>query len=272
MTDHIADRAGFLAALPQDDPERGAADEHAKSCPPCREALDDGVRLMGLLRQALPFSPPLTEPSSARRPAFSPTAAGSGGAATRAAGDSSWPARGLSWNDASHRFIWTTVGAVFVAWLFQLTVGGGFQLDRECLVVSLGILAVAIASVTVMRGKERLAVVTIVATSGLFAFLSGTAAGLSPGIGIRCTFRELWAAAITWAIVVTIGRRRGVAFSRWNVTAIAAAGALAAHAGQHLACAVPHSDAHLLVFHFGGVLAATLLAAVSVRRSAAVAA
>ena len=107
------------------------------------------------------------------------------------------------------------------------------------------------------------------ATSGLFAFLSGTAAGLSPGIGIRCTFRELWAAAITWAIVVTIGRRRGVAFSRWNVTAIAAAGALAAHAGQHLACAVPHSDAHLLVFHFGGVLAATLLAAVSVRRGAA---
>jgi hypothetical protein len=276
MTDHIADRAGFLAALPQDDPERGAADEHAKSCAPCREALDDGVRLMGLLRQALPFSPPLTEPSSARRPVFSPTASDLGapaaGGLSWPAGGLSWPAGGLSWNDASRRFVWTTVGAVVVAWLFQLTVGGGFQLDRECLVVSLGILAVAIASVTVMRGKERLAVVTVVATSGLFAFLSGTAAGLSPGIGIRCTFRELWAAAITWAIVVTIGRRRGVAFSRWNVTAIAAAGALAAHAGQHLACAVPHSDAHLLVFHFGGVLAATLLAAVSVRRGAAVAA
>jgi hypothetical protein len=269
MTDHIADRAGFLAALPQDDPERGAADEHAKSCAPCREALDDGLRLMGLLRQALPFSPAITEPGSARLPAFSPTAAGLG---EPAAGGLSWAAGGLSWNNASRRFIWTTVGAVFVAWLFQLTVGGGFQLDRECLVVSLGILAVAIASVTVMRGKERLAVVTVVATSGLFAFLSGTAAGLAPGIGIRCTFRELWAAAITWAIVVTIGRRRGVAFTRWNVTAIAAAGALAAHAGQHLACAVPHSDAHLLVFHFGGVLAATLLAAASVRRGAAVAA
>jgi hypothetical protein len=262
MTDHIADQAGFLAALPQDDPERGAADEHARSCAACRAALDDGLRLIGLLRQALPFSPALTEPSSARWPAFSPDAMGPAAAM----------AGGLSWNDASQRFIWTTVGAVFVAWLFQLTVGGGFQLDRECLVVSLGILAVAIASVTVMRGKERLAVVTVVATSGLFAFLSGTAAGLSPGIGIRCTFRELWAAAITWAIVVTIGRRRGVAFSRWNVTAIAAAGALAAHAGQHLACAVPHSDAHLLVFHFGGVVAATLLAAVSIRRGAPVAA
>lgn len=256
MTDHIADRAGFLAALPQDDPERGTADAHADSCATCRAALDDGLRLMGLLRQALPFSPAITDPSAARLPAFA------GQVGIRAG------LSGLSWNDASRRFIGTTVGAVFVAWLFQLTVGGGFQLDRECLVVSLGILAVAIASVTVMRGKERLAVVTVVATSGLFAFLSGTAAGLSPGIGIRCTFRELWAAAITWAIVVTIGRRRGVTFSRWNVTAIAAAGALAAHAGQHLACAVPHSDAHLLVFHFGGVLAATLLAALSIRRSA----
>ncbi len=233
-----------------EDPERKAADEHAGSCPPCREALEEGARFVGLLRRALPVPTSITEPAGARLS----------------------PAVGLSWNDASRRLLWTTVGAVFVAWLFQLTVGGGFQLDRECLVVSLGILAVAMASVTVMRGKEPLAVVTVVATSGLFAYLSGTAAGLAPGIGIRCTFRELWAAAITWAIVLAVGRRNGVAFSRWNVTAIAAAGALAAHAGQHLACAVPHSDAHLLVFHFGGVLVATLLAALSVRRGPSVAA
>ena len=247
MNDHIADRAGFLAALSNDDPERKVADEHVRSCTPCQDALEEGVRLIGLLRQALPVPPSITEPARGR---------------LRSA---------LSWQNASPRLIGTTVGAVVVAWLFQLTVGGGFQLDRECLVVSLGILAVAIASVTVMRGKERLAVVTVVATSGLFAYLSGTAAGLAPGIGIRCTFRELWAAAITWAIVLTVGRRSGVTFSRWNVTAIAAAGALAAHAGQYLACAVPHSDAHLLVFHFGGVLVATVLAALSVRRGSSVA-
>jgi hypothetical protein len=263
MTDHIADRAGFLAALTKDDPERKSAEEHARSCAPCQEALEEGSRFMGILRQALPIPSSLTEPASTlSRTAFdlSPPVP-----------DTSRSALGLSWNEASRRLLWTTVGAVIVAWLFQLTVGGGFQMDRECLVVSLGILAVAIASVTVMRGKEPLAVVTVVATSGLFAFLSGTAAGLAPGIGIRCTFRELWAAAITWAIVVTIGRRHGVTFSRWNVTAIAAAGALAAHAGQHLACAVPHSDAHLLVFHFGGVLVATVLAAMSVRRGSSAA-
>jgi hypothetical protein len=256
MTDHIADRAGFLAALSDDDPERKAADEHAGSCAICQEALEEGGRFVALLRRALPVPASITEPTSSRPPP---------------AVNLSSPGSGLSWNDASRRLVWTTVGAVVVAWLFQLTVGGGFQMDRECLVVSLGILAVAIASVTVMRGKEPLAVATVVATSGLFAYLSGTAAGLAPGIGIRCTFRELWAAAITWAIVVTIGRRRGVGFSRWNVTAIAAAGALAAHAGQHLACAVPHSDAHLLVFHFGGVLVAPVLAAMSVRRGSSAA-
>lgn len=255
-SDHIADRAEFLAALSRDDPERKAADEHARSCMPCREALEEGVRFIGLLRQALPVPPSITDPAHAR---------------AAPAGSRGRPVAGTSWNDASGRFALSTIVAVVVAWLFQLTVGGGFQMDRECLVVSLGILAVAIASVTIMRGKEPLAVATVVATSGLFAYLSGTAAGLAPGIGIRCTFRELWAAAITWAIVVTIGRRRGVTFNRWNVTAIAAAGALAAHAGQHLACAVPHSDAHLLVFHFGGVLLATLLGAMSVGRASSVA-
>lgn len=232
---------------------------------------------MDLLRQALPVPASITDPARGRAAPVNGHAAPANGHAAPANGHTapanalSQPAGALSWNDASRRFALATVGAVVVAWLFQLTVGGGFQMDRECLVVSLGILAVAIASVTVLRGKEPLAVATVVVTSGLFAYLSGTAAGLAPGIGIRCTFRELWAAAITWAIVVTIGRRRGVTFTRWNVTAIAAAGALAAHAGQHLACAVPHSDAHLLVFHFGGVVLAILLGAISVGRAASVA-
>jgi len=179
IADHIADRAGFLAALSPDDPERKTADEHARSCAPCQEALEDGIRLVVLLRQALPVPASITEPAASRSRPMS----GLPWPASGLSAPSAWPASGLSWNDASRRLVWTTVGAVVVAWLFQLTVGGGFQMDRECLVVSLGILAVAIASVTVMRGRERLAVVTVVATSGLFAYLSGTAAGLAPGIG-----------------------------------------------------------------------------------------
>jgi len=207
--------------------------------------LDEGVRLVALLKRALP--------ATKREPVVRPLAVGQGASAAGIA----------------RRLAWATVGAVMLAWLFQLSVGGGFRLDLDCALVSLAVLAVAVACVTVLRGNHRLAVATVVVTSGLFAYLSGSAAGLAAGVGIRCTFRELWAAGLTWLVVWAVGRRAGVTFDRSKTTAIVAAGALAAHAGQHLACAVPHSDAHLLVFHFGGVLLATLLAALGSARAPA---
>jgi hypothetical protein len=244
MSDHIADRAGFLAALPRNDPDRRVAEEHAHSCAPCREALDEGGRLLSLLRRALPA----TRRELVARPV--PAAR-----------------EGTSAASIARQLAWATTGAVVLAWLFQLTVGGGFRLDLDCGLVSLEVLAVAIGCVTVLRGKPHLAVGTVVVTSGLFAYLAGSAAGLSAGIGIRCTFRELWAAGLTWLCLWALGRRVGVTFDRPKTTAVVAAGALAAHAGQHLACAVPHSDAHLLVFHFGGVVMATAAAALGTRRA-----
>ena len=246
MSDHIADRAGFLAALARTDPERRTAEEHAHSCAACREALDEGGRLLSLLRRALPA----TRRELVARPVL----------AAR---------EGTSAASIARQLAWATAGAVVLAWLFQLTVGGGFRLDLDCGLVSLAVLAVAVGCVTLLRGNPRLAVGTVVVTSGLFAYLAGSAAGLSAGVGIRCTFRELWAAGLTWLCLWAIGRRAGVTFDRSKTTAVVAAGALAAHAGQHLACAVPHSDAHLLVFHFGGVLAATAAAAVGTRRASA---
>jgi hypothetical protein len=245
MSDHVADQAGFLAALSKADPERKQAEAHARSCAPCREALDEGVRLMALLRRA---ALPVTTQEPLRLP--QPVAR-------------EW----VSAAGVARRLAWATTGAVVLAWLFQLTVGGGFRLDLDCALVSLAVLAVAVGCVTLLRGNERLAVGTVIVTSGLFAYLSGSVAGLAAGTGIRCTFRELWAAGLTWLVAWAIGRRFGVSFDRSKTTAIVAAGALAAHAGQHLACAVPHSDAHLLIFHFRGVLLATLLAALGARRS-----
>jgi hypothetical protein len=244
MSDHIADRAGFLASLPRNDPERKLAEEHASACAACREALDEGGRLLFLLRRALPATrrETIARPVPATRPA--PSAA-----------------------RIARQLVWATTGSVVVAWLFQLTVGGGFRLDLDCALESLAVLAVAIGCVTLLRGHPRLALGTVVVTSALFATLAGSVAGLSVGIGIRCTFRELWAAGLTWLCVWAVGRRAGITFDRSKTTAVVAAGALAAHAGQHLACAVPHSDAHLLVFHFGGVLLATAAAAVGTRRA-----
>jgi hypothetical protein len=246
MTDHIADRAGFLAALARNDPERKLAEQHAHACASCREALDEGGRLLSLLRRAVPAT---------RRELVAhslPAAAGAPSAASIA-----------------RQLAWATSGAVALAWLFQLTVGGGFRLDLDCALVSLAVLTVAVGCVTVLRGNPNLALGTVVVTSGLFAYLSGSVTGLAAGIGIRCTFRELWAAGLTWLCVWAVGRRVGVTFDRSRMTAIVAAGALAAHAGQHLACAVPHSDAHLLVFHFGGVLVAMAAAAMGTRGTTA---
>lgn len=57
MTGHIADRAPGLAALPQGDPDRTAAYEHAAACRDCAKALDEAERLLVLLDEA-PAPPP----------------------------------------------------------------------------------------------------------------------------------------------------------------------------------------------------------------------
>src|SRR5262245_47283051 len=58
MSRHIDEKAGFLAALAKDDPERKLAEEHARSCAACRDALEEGRRLVDLLAEALPLHPP----------------------------------------------------------------------------------------------------------------------------------------------------------------------------------------------------------------------
>ena len=51
--EHIADRAALLAAASPGDDERRSAEEHAAGCIPCREALDEALRLNELLKRAL---------------------------------------------------------------------------------------------------------------------------------------------------------------------------------------------------------------------------
>jgi hypothetical protein len=246
MSDHVADRAGFIAALSRNDPERRAAEEHAQSCASCREALEEGAQLVAVLKETVPLDPPT--PAAVAR------------AAAAIEKETAEEMKAL------RRLVGLCTGALVVSWLFQLMVGGGWVLNAKQLTVSLGVLAVAAASLNLLWGRERLAVVAILAVSALLAYGAGTSAGLEPHIGIRCWFRELWAAVIPWAVVQVGARRAGIPLGRWNVTVVASAGALAAHAGQHLACQVPHSEAHLFVFHFSAVVLATLLGAVSARR------
>jgi hypothetical protein len=246
MNSHIAERAGFLAALAVDDPERVLALEHARACAPCREAFAEGVGLVALLDESQPLAPPSRDLMARAASAIEQQTAAEGG--------------------LTRRVIWGSVLGVLTAWAFQLTVGSGFTPDLEHAGASLLVLAVALASVTLLRQSAKLAVALIISTSFAMAWLAGTAQGLSAGIGIRCAFRELWAAGLTWIIVGAAARRIDISFGRWEVTAIVASGALAAHAGQHLACEVPHSHTHLLVFHFGAVLVAVAAVALTTAR------
>jgi hypothetical protein len=252
MIHHVCDRAGFLASLDKGDPERRIAEEHAQACGVCREALDEGRRLMARVAEALEYPPPSPD-------VLARTAA----AIEREASDD---------QDTQRRLEWASASGVVVAWAFQLMVGSGWAIDVGRAAVSLGVLALAVACATLLRSRGRLAIGLVIATSAILAYAAGHPAALDAHIGIRCTFRELWAAAITWTIVTVVARRLEIKLGRWNMMAVAGGGALAAHAGQHLACEVPHADGHLLLFHFGGVLLAVLLAAAGTRATSTVSA
>ena len=147
---------------------------------------------------------------------------------------------------------------MLLAWAFQLTVGSGFSPDLEHAGGSFAGAGRRAGRRDDSAQHGRLAVGLIVSTSLAMAWLAGTAEGLAPAIGVRCAFRELWAAGLTWIIAGTVARRVDAPLNRWKLTAVVASGALAAHAGQHLACEVPHSHGHLLLFHFGAVLLAVV--------------
>ena len=74
---------------------------------------------------------------------------------------------------------------------------------------------------------------------------------------------ELLAASLPWlAFRQVAGPRR----EKWSSAAVAAAGALAGHAALHLTCPAAHADAHLFVFHVGGVVLAAMLAVLATPR------
>jgi hypothetical protein len=230
---HIADRAGFLAALAKDDPERVEAEAHAQACNPCREAFAEGLGLVALLDESQPLSPPSPDLLARAASAIE----------RQSAGEAS----------VNRRVMWGSVVGVLVAWAFQLTVGSGFSPDMDHVGASLIVLGVALAGVTVLRNQAKLTIGLVAATSLAMVWVAGTTEGLAPGIGIRCSFRELWAAGLTWILAGAVARRVDAPLGRWKLTAIVGCGALAALAGQHLACEVPHAHGHLLLFHFGAV-------------------
>jgi hypothetical protein len=243
MSEHIADRAAFVAALPTNDDERKQAEEHARSCTTCRHALDEGLRLVALLEEALPLPPPTSE-ALAR-------------AARAIEVETSGERRSRAW------LKWAVGAGVVGSWVFQVACGIGKPMDLApgTVAVSIAVVALAVTTVLLVRSRKELAVGALIATSGLLVYVAQAVPGLEPEFGIHCTMYELAAAAIPWVVAIGVARRCGVAMTRWNLSAVAAGGALASQAAQHVTCPVHHADAHLFVFHLGGVMLAAMLGA-----------
>jgi hypothetical protein len=244
MSEHFDERAAFIASLPEEDPERAAALEHAKQCAPCRDALSEGERLMRLIdtsqeAREVPASSAATVvdmiEAELRRDSIRQAA---------------WPA--------------ALVAAAFV---LEVALARQLRTDPRSFGAGLTVAALAVALASLNRGKLPV-VLAAIAASAVFAVTMASTSLLAPAAGLECTLLELFAAALPW---VAFHRVAGPWRSRSAASAVAAAGALSGHAALHLACPVAHADAHLLVFHFGGVVLAAVVGALTVPRPKAAA-
>ena len=239
MNDHFADRAGFIASLPDEDPERIAALRHAEQCTPCRDALLEGEQLMRVI-------------DGARELAALPAA--SAERVTRAVEDDMRL-------DAIRHALWP--GALVVM-AFALELGMARHSDRDpgAMGRAMVVAVIAIGLATWNRGKVA-AVLAAVATSAVFAMTASSVSLLAPATGVECMLLELLAASLPW---IAFRQVAGPWRAKWASAAVAAAGALGGHAVLHLTCPAAHADAHLFVFHVGGVVLAALLAAAATPR------
>lgn len=246
--DQLRSRALALAALPPGDPDFDAAAAHARSCPGCAQALREGSRLLKLIDAELRPSPPAE--AALQRVQDAVLAEMDREARPRPA--SHWRAR----------LIFAV--SVLLSFVTLSAVSRHRAMDPESWMVagSAAVLAALLAGVSSAGLSVALGVnaaaVALVLTAG-----AGT--GLSALVGIKCIAIELFAA--TWPFAAA-ALSRGMAArptAAGPAAALAAAGALAGQASLHLTCPVAHALPHLLVFHLGGVVLASLAGALVLR-------
>jgi hypothetical protein len=88
---------------------------------------------------------------------------------------------------------------------------------------------------------------------------------LRAGVGLRCFFYEQQFAFLAFAGGVAVGRRYLAQFGAWQSAFAAMGGALLGQVLLQTRCEADGAALHLLFFHVGGVLAASLLGALAGR-------
>lgn len=258
LCEEVQAQAAGLAALPDYDPERRAAFDHATKCFPCGRALRESARMMEMLERAVlpPPSPEVLQRAAA------PILADFDTSAPGVQSVQSAPVRavpGPSWAMVLPAVV---AGGAVALWL----TGRGAVVPGRSYPLALGLAMVAIVAAALSRQAHARAgaaaiggmLVVSLATSLL------TATGNSLQAGFACLSMELAVAAIPVGATVILARAKGIVGPPGYYMMAAAAGALAGQAVLELRC--PASSLfHLLGFHTGGVLMAIGIAGLIAR-------
>ncbi len=241
------ERSLAVVALPEGDPERNAAEEHARTCAACADALAQARAMLRLLDRH--GAPAPASNAVLRHTAATVVAEMRVGAAGRI-----WPALGAA------------LGFALVALLAK------HRVTEPAALVGAALCLVAAAARAAGFPRRSWAGVGItVALSALFAGVVGTAGSLDPMVGVKCVLLEAVAASLPLATSAFLVWRRRAAAGALVFACVAAAGALAGQAGLHLTCPRRLDAPHLFVFHVGGVVFAAvvgLLVSLPFRRAA----
>ncbi len=241
MSEHFAERAASIAALPEDDPERSGAVAHAAECTNCARALREGERLIS----AFELLPPPEPPSAALLERIrNEINADLTRVPTRAAVRSS---------------------AVPLAVATVIAFGLGNLLSKHHIAASseawmAAILVGAFAALLAgLSGKHAgAALVAGIGASAAFSVFSRVGEGLFPAVGVKCATFEVMVSLVPLATAAYLAIRGGPR-GPLPFAAAGGTGALAGHAALHVHCPVHTAHPHLLAFHLGGVLLAALL-------------
>jgi hypothetical protein len=101
------------------------------------------------------------------------------------------------------------------------------------------------------------------ASLALLIFDADLARPLQAGLGVRCLFYELQFGVLAFVAGGLVGRRYLTQYGAWQSALAAMGGALVGQALLHTRCEADGAALHLLLFHVGGVLVATLLGGVA---------
>lgn len=240
LCDQLEARSMALASLPEGDPERAAAEAHARSCAGCARSLRQGGQLLRLVEAEL-------------RPAPSAEMLRRAGRAVIARLERDAPAA-----DARTRLL----GAAGAALAFAVLVATNRHLphDPESWVVA-GAVASLAALLGALAAEGLRTALAVVGAALALALVASSTGGLFPLVGVKCLAFELACALVPFGLFAATRGAVPRPASRGSTAALAAAAALAGQAALHLSCPVRGALPHLISFHVAGVVLAALLGA-----------